>query len=831
MSSQLDHTVDSETEAARRLFWTGAALSFAVSLILYVKTMAVSASFWDAGEFIAASYRLGIPHSPGTPLYVLVGRVFSLLPIPGLDVAQRINFLSAFCGAGGILFVYLLVVRFLEFTMGKSESTADTLVKVAGALCGALFLAFSDTYWNNSIESAVYAMSNMIMGFMTWLALKWGENPKDSRSRSLIYLLFFLLALSVGFHLGTILVFSGIFFFILMTRERSFTTTEFLIACAGVGIVIADATLYRNGQMTVFFLIAFTVVLVWISNARSPFALICTGLFLLGLSVHLYLLIRSGHNPNLDEGNPETWRALYSSLRREQYPPTNVFARKADFIFQLQHFNGYFQTQFELSKTYVSQLNLGSMLPIGLGVWGIVDQFSRHRKTFVMLFVTLVVMSLGLIIFLNFSDQEVRERDYFYSPAFYFFAIYIGLGAGSLLGELKNVTSRSANQLSPVLAGICLLLVAVPVFSMKHHYYTHDRSRNYTCPVYARNMLMALEKDAIIFTNGDNDTFPLWYIQDVEEFRTDVRVVNLSLLNTPWYIKQCRDNEPTTPISWTDRQIDALRPQPTSGGWLLIRDLGVREILKTNLSRPPAEQKPVYFAVTIPTETYAPYRQYLEMEGLAYRVVPKQGENMINVTRMERNVTENYQYTSILDADWKRDRSVYLPPHTEHLIQNYAAAFIQLSWIMHQDSVYDKAAKYMAAAYEISPHMQAPRQMLGLFYLDAGDTTRAFSFYEDKLAVDPDDLALKYRLAGLHERLGDFGAALDLLDEVVASSPNDRDLLMTAYFMAMRIAESNRARDMLVGWLAVHPNDGEIRNMLADLDRQIQSPEGATTEP
>jgi hypothetical protein len=125
------------------------------------------------------------------------------------------------------------------------------------------------------------------------------------------------------------------------------------------------------------------------------------------------------HNPAIDEGDPETWRALYAVMRREQYPPTSVINRKASFLFQLQHFNGYFQAQFQMFQTYVGQLNLGSLLPIGLGVWGMVDQYSRHRKTFVMLFVTLMVMSLGLIVFLNFSDSEVRERDYFYSSAFY----------------------------------------------------------------------------------------------------------------------------------------------------------------------------------------------------------------------------------------------------------------------------------------------------------------------------------------------------------------------------------------------------------------------------
>jgi len=796
----------------RRLFWAGAVISFLVSLGLYMRTMEASASFWDSGEFIAAAHILGIPHSPGTPLYVLLAKVFSLFPLWFFNIAQRINLLSAFCGAGGVLFAYLLIVRFLDFSLGKSESANDALIKVAGALTGALFLTFSDSYWNNSIEAEVYSMSNALMGFMTWLVLKWGDDPRSPRATNLIYLLFYLLALSVGFHLGTILVLSGIFFYILMTKERTFTAAEFIVVCLGVGIVLADATVYRDGRITVFLLIVFMVALVWLHSARSPFATICTALFVLGLSVHLYLLIRSMHDPVIDEGDPETWRALYAVIRREQYPPPNVLHRKAAFLFQLEHFNRYFQAQFQMASAYVSQLNLGSVLPIGLGVWGIVDQFSRAKKAFVMLFTTLVVVSLGLVVYLNFSSAEVRERDYFYSPAFYFFAVYIGMGAGSLLGEMRNLVARSARRVSPVLVGCSVVLLILPFFTLSHHYFSHDRSRNLTCPVYARNMLVGLDPDAILFTNGDNDTFPLWYIQEVEGYRRDVRVVNLSLLNTPWYIEQCRDYEPKVPIAWTDEQIRRLQPVPTREGWVLVRDLAIQHILQTNRFR-----RPIYFAVTIPPDYYSPYREYMEMEGLAYKVVPRKGDNLINVTRLERNVVENYDYTSVLTKDWKRDRSLFQPTHTEHLVQNYAAAFIQLAYIMHQDSTFDKALRYLEAACEISPHMQ-PCQLLGLYRYDAGDTVGGLGFYQRQVDKDPNDLMAMYRLSGIYERMGDYASAARLLSNVAAADPSNRDLVLAASSVAARAGMLAEARRHLAGWLQRHPDDDSVRAMLEELD-------------
>ncbi len=823
---------DAALGSLRKLFWAGAAFVFLGSFFLYARTMEATASFWDSGEFIASAHILGIPHSPGTPLYVLVAKVASLLPLTFLSIAQRVNLLSAFCGAAGALFVYALAVRFFDDMAGQSKSLADGIVRVAGALAGALFLVFSDSYWTNSIEAEVYGMSTAFMGFMTWLALKWGDLPKTPRSTSLIYLVFYLLALSVGFHLGTVLVFSGIFFFVLMSKDRPFSTAEWIIASATLALFIADATIYRNGGLSVFFLVILAGILVWYYSRGRSFTAVCAGLFVLGLSVHLMLYLRSMHNPSIDEGDPETWRNLYAVLRREQYPPTSVIHRKAGWIWQFQHFNGYFQAQFQMFATYVGRLNLGSLIPIALGIWGMVDQFAKHRKTFVMLFTTFVVMSFGLVVFLNFSDSEVRERDYFYSPAFYYFAVYIGIGAASVLNELKGVFARSGRAL-PGTAVAALALIALPMFTFKQHLFSHDRSSNVICAEYARNMLVCLEPNAILFTNGDNDTFPLWYIQEVEGYRRDVKVVNLSLLNTPWYIKQCRDNIPPEtqlteggkfPIVWRDDQIDALTPIPSQDGWVLIRDLAVDHIIRTNRF-----QRPVYFAVTIPASTFAPYREILEMEGLAYKVVPRKGERMVNVPKLEDCIVNQFKYSGILTKDWVRDGSVYLQPYVVHLIQNYSVAFMELSYAKHQEGDHEAAIKYMLIAQEISPQLEPPRQLLGLYYMDAGDTARAEQHYLDILKDRPNDFQAMYRLANVYERQGKYAQALDMIQPILADDPEARDLVMTAYTLSVRAGMLERARGYLADYASRHPEDAEANQMLRDFDGKLQ--ENRTQSP
>ncbi|UCG51165.1 MAG: DUF2723 domain-containing protein [Candidatus Latescibacterota bacterium] len=806
----------------QRLFYAGAAVSFLLSLVLYSATMGRSAAFWDAGEFIAASYTLGVPHSPGTPLYIILGRVFTLLPLP-LSIAGKVNLISALFGALGVLFAYALTIRFLDAVLGKSQSIADTVIKVGGGLVGALFLAASDTYWFNATESEVYALSAFFMGFITWLGLKWAENPTGRKSTSFVYLLFYLLALSVGFHLGTVLAFSGVFFLVLMTRSKTFTDVEFVIASFGMAILIADATIYRNGTFTLVLLAIFALALLWYAVAKkSPFALICTGLFILGISVHFYLMIRSSHNPAIDEGDPETWRMLYAAIRREQYPPPNMLVRKASIGFQLQHFVDYFQNQFRMASAYIGKLNMGAVVPLALGIWGMVDHYSKHKKTFVMLMVTFIVTSLGLVVFLNFSDTEVRERDYFYSPAFYYFAIFIGIGVASLLSEIRKfAVTKGVTGLAPIVVP-CVLLLVLPFFTARHYYFSHDRSNNYICRKYAINMLIGLEENGIVFTNGDNDTFPLWYIQEVENYRKDLRVVNLSLLNTPWYIEQLRDNEPRVNIKWSDSELQRLAPIATKDGWLLIRDIAVQHILKHN-----ASSRPIYFAVTIPPEIYAPYRDFLEMEGLAYRVVPRKGRNMINTAKLEENIWELYDFTGILTADMKRDDSIYKPSYVRRLVQNYAAAFTQLGFIKGREDDFAGAVKNLDVALQISPDLEPAMLWLGWYHLESGDTAAALDFYKRQIRRRPDRPDLFYRLAGVYERLGHMDSALVALDELIIRDPNHREAVMSAVGIALRHQMVERAKGYLRNWIATHPNDESMAKALEELESNGTSEEKA----
>lgn len=183
-------------------------------------------------------------------------------------------------------------------------------------------------------------------------------------------------------------------------------------------------------------------------------------------------------------------------------------------------------------------------LPLLLGLIGLLYQYSRHKKDFWVVMMLFVLTGIAIVVYLNQYPLQPRERDYAYAGSFYAFAIWIGLGVLAIYDGLRSVLN---NKTSAITASV-VCLVAVPGLLGSENWDDHDRSGRYTPRDFAYNYLNSCEKDAVLFTNGDNDTFPLWYLQEVEEERTDVRIICLPYLSTDWYIDQMKrkayDSEP-----------------------------------------------------------------------------------------------------------------------------------------------------------------------------------------------------------------------------------------------------------------------------------------------
>ena len=207
--------------------------------------------------------------------------------------------------------------------------------------------------------------------------------------------------------------------------------------------------------------------------------------------------------------------------------------------------------------------NVFYCLPLLLGIIGLVWQVNKRINTkdgmvdegvkqFWVVFFLFFMTGLAIVLYLNQTPVQPRERDYAYAGSFYAFAIWIGLGVAAISDLLNRYVFKKNDSMGAVLSGLCLI---IPVQMASQTWDDHDRSGRYTCRDFGKNYLMSLDegKAPIIFTNGDNDTFPLWYCQETEGFRTDARVCNLSYLQTDWYIDQMKRpayDSPAVPISW-----------------------------------------------------------------------------------------------------------------------------------------------------------------------------------------------------------------------------------------------------------------------------------------
>ena len=198
--------------------------------------------------------------------------------------------------------------------------------------------------------------------------------------------------------------------------------------------------------------------------------------------------------------------------------------------------------------------NVFYMLPLLLGILGLCWQAFRGKKGIRQFWVVCFLFfmtGLAIVVYLNQTPSQPRERDYAYAASFYAFTIWIGMGVAAIVEWLKKF-KMNENVKAAVVSALCLL---VPIQMVTQTWDDHDRSGRYTCRDFGQNYLNSLqaENNPIIFTNGDNDTFPLWYNQEVEGVRTDARVCNLSYLQTPWYIDQMRRpayESPAVPITW-----------------------------------------------------------------------------------------------------------------------------------------------------------------------------------------------------------------------------------------------------------------------------------------
>ena len=782
------------------------------SLIVYFLTKAPTFSFWDCGEFIACAKILGIPHPPGYPLYTLIGRTAILSPLPFNDPV-KVNLISVVSSAVTVFVAFWLILRLAIGSATSINGLWRRLALAVGAFSGSLVMGFSATFWDNAIEAECYGLAMMLTLIICYLVLLWSNKVGRPGSGKLMVAIVYLAFLSIGIHMTTFLVMPVIVLYMaikdasLLRDWRYWTIWIILLLITS----LLDAFLYGLAG-------AFIISGVLLITTKRPAYMLkwvfaITAFAIIGYSTHLYLPLRAIHKPEINENNPNDWARFNSLLERKQYGQesmvTRMFSRRGSWANQFgthphMGFWGFFQEQYSE--------NWAAFLFFAVGIWGFYEAFRRNRLNGAWVLALFLISTLGLILYLNFSDGtrgeilEVRDRDYFYTPGFMFFAILIGVGLCGILGDLVEWAKDRRPRMYLMVAALVVTLL-FPLHTLKANYFHHDRSRNYIPWDYAYNILNSVDENGIVFTNGDNDTFPLWCIQEVYGVRKDVKVVNLSLLNTPWYIHQLKD-QMGVPINLSYDQIERLRPvwDPAKERVWKVQDAMIAEIIKAN-----DWKLPVFFAVTVSEGNKLGLNDNMIMQGMAYKIVPDQGKNRVNPEKMWDMYMDEFRYRGLDDP------TVYKNENDNRLVANYISGFLQLADTLKNLGELDKAIEVAEKSIDVFPNEWRHRAYLSSLYAMAGRIGDIDKIVE---GVKNSEIVRIYSTAG-QELVANkkFKEGRDLLMKALQYDPSSSSAFNRLLYVEFQLGDTVAIDSLAQQWRELHSGDAKA---LSDLDNLLK---------
>jgi hypothetical protein len=518
--------------------YVAAAIAATLVFALYLLTLAPSVAMWDTGEYMAAVKVLGIPHPPGNPFFMLLGHAFASLPIP-VSYAARINILAALasaCSAGlWFLITERVVARWIQ----------DNWQRLVVAAIATLLGATAFTVWNQSVvNEKVYTVSLLFLTIVSWLMIQWIDNPDSPRADRWLVLAAFLMGLGYSNHPAGFLV----------------------LPAAGIAILTTR----------------------WKTLLRWRLVLAALGAMTIGLTPFVYEPIRAAYFPAMNEGSPTACETKLEAdctftkltkdrwvfvMDRGQYG--SKIGRQAPYSAQVGMWWLYFKWQWlrDSHQTVPGVQLVLAFLFLGLGLLGGYLHWQRDRKTFWYLAPLMFTMTFALVYYLNFKygwsqdpqlgasvDREVRDRDYFYIWSFSGWGVWASIGLAFVWSQLATVFASEA-QRQPVgakpskkqpaivpttaprrptrrglaLAAPILFIALIPLVG---NWKFASRADDHFTQQWAQDMLNSLEPYAILVSHGDNDTFPLWYAQEVEGVRRDVTVAVSTYLGSDWYARQ-----------------------------------------------------------------------------------------------------------------------------------------------------------------------------------------------------------------------------------------------------------------------------------------------------
>lgn len=583
----------------------GALAIASVGIVVFWRTAYPTITWWDSSSYSLAAATLGINSPPGSLLLTLIGWPVAHLPI-GHSPAHLLNLFAGALAACSATLVFIVAVRLLR--VGRAPNDQGSGWLAAGAACGALTLAFGTTMWSYATKFTPYILTTVFTGFILWTMVRWWMAADDAEAWRWIALLGLLFGLDFSVHRTNALLIPGAIVWILLRRPRTLRSGDAI--AAGVGGLVAGLAFH-------FLLIPIAAYSGSAFNFSDPSNL---------SRFWDYVTIK------------QLGGSFLLQLFPRKSPPWS--AQSADVLHVLSA--NFFHP--------AGSVRVLGVLPTLFAAAGVVVLWRRNRRLSVAYVTVVVLQAAFTVLYFNIPANFFREFDRHYLPICVSLAVLVSCGMAGLL-ELAAALPTTHRRLA--LTAAAMVVAATPVTQVFANWSSHDASREYFARDYAWNVLQGLPPKAIYFTVGDNDTFPVMYLQSVEGVRPDVTIINQSVANIPRWPEQLRRRDPALPMSlsmdermrlasrnWGDTTIalpvrgDAaqlampagaplpssidVKVQPAYGERMIPSDVLVLDIAQTN-----AWRRPLAFAVSGTKGAMGSLGAFGRLDGWYYRVVPQ----------------------------------------------------------------------------------------------------------------------------------------------------------------------------------------------------------------
>ena len=510
-------------------------------LVVYAATLAPDVTLWDAGEFQAAVASLGIPHPPGTPLYIVTGKVWTTM-LGLIPSALALNLLSAVSTA---VACGLLAALFARWTQSR-------LAGIAAGLSAGSMLAV----WMNATETEIYALSLLLGVLMIVIGDRAGA--RDSMRHRVM--LAYLIGLAIPLQISALVLAPAA---ILLASTGADGRLRWRVALA-LGSVLLVVIAVSQGSMALGLIGAVTGLVTALGRDVAwprrvePVAL--AAVTIVGLSATLFMLVRASHDPFINQGNPATFDAMVDVVTRQQYSLPGMWPRRAPVWIQAANLFQYADWQFAsgidnsvAASWWRTPFSLGALVLLAVGArW----HWTRDRRSAQATALLILGGTLGVVAVLNLSAgpsildsvlpagarHEPRERDYFFAWGFAGAGLWVGAGAvlaaRRWLGEGRLAT--------PVAIGLAALPMALNWRAATR------RPDAMIAPTYGEALLASVPPRAVFLMAGDNDSYTVWFRQAVHAERLDVVPVTISLLGADWYRREIHRRHRLVDLSTAD---------------------------------------------------------------------------------------------------------------------------------------------------------------------------------------------------------------------------------------------------------------------------------------